>query len=135
MEPGFAAMAAAVLEMARNEAHLVERLASEAAKHGRPSLDDATLDRLATAIDAAIYLAELIPHERLVRELVRVGALVDWPTFSANTASVQPGSLVLLRARVEDIHPNECRVRLEAEGVTHSIPIHRRDIIGVQKRG
>lgn len=135
MEPGFAAMAAAVLEMAKNEAHLVERLASEAAKHGRPSLDDATLDRLATAIDAAIYLAELIPHERLVRELVKVGALVDFPAFSVDTMNLQPGAMVLVRATVDEIHPEECRIRLDAAGIGHSIPVRRSDIIGVEKRG
>jgi hypothetical protein len=134
MDTSFAVMAAAVLEMARNEAQLIERLASEGAARGRSSIDERCLDRLAFTTDAAILLGDLVPHERLVRELVRVGALVDFPTFSANTTDLRPGSIVLLRAKLEDIHSNECRVRLEVPGVAHSVPVLHDDIVGVQKR-
>jgi hypothetical protein len=127
-------MAAAVLEMARNEAHLIERLASEGAARGRSSIDEAALDRLAFTTDAAILLGDLVPHERLVRELVRVGALVDFPAFSANTTDLRAGEIVLLRAQLVDIHSNECRVKLEVPGFSHSVPVLHENILGVEKR-
>lgn len=133
MEPSIATMAAAVLWITRNEARIVEALASDAKLQGRVAIDDVAIDRLSDLTDAAILLGDLIQHEAMVEALLKVGALVDFPTFSSDTADIKPGSIVLLRAMVEDIHPNECRVRIEADGISHSFPARRRAIVGIEK--
>jgi hypothetical protein len=133
MGRGLLHLAAALRDAVAIEEVVIARVAS--------AIDPGQLDRMrrsqAALVEAAALLAELAPHECLVREAARIG-LVDFPTFSAQVGELRPGSIALLRAAVIDPHPGpgECLVRVvfETGRLSQLVVVRRRDIIGVEKR-
>lgn len=129
VQPGFSAIASAIRDLAVGEAVILERL-------GAAGVDTAALwTRNGRAVAGAVVLEDLAAQEPLVRELIRVGALVDFPTYTPLIPRLEPGATVLLRARVEEVHVSECRVAVmcEAERIFQKVWVHRGDVVGIEK--
>jgi len=131
MEPSFAAMAADIRDIALAEAVALRRAGSWG-HHSLSALHELR-ERNDRAVAAAALLEELAHHERLIRGLLKVGALVDFPNYSTNTSNLYPGQKWLIEAIGEEVHLEECRARLEAAGIRHAFPIRRAAIVGVAK--
>lgn len=129
-EPGFSAMAAAIRELAVGEAVILERL-------GAAGVDtEALWTRNGRAIAGAAVLEDLAAQEPMVRELIRVGALVDFPAYTPLITKLEPGMTALVRARIEEVHVTEARVGLflEAERMMQMAWVHRGDVVGIEKQ-
>lgn len=85
-----------------------------------------------TAIEAAAVLAELAPHEKLVLELIRIGALVDFPTFTANLAGLDVDRWALIRGIIREVYASECIVTIGSARHTTTGPVPRSDIVGLE---
>jgi hypothetical protein len=136
MEPvtTFLQMAAAIREMARIDTITIHRIGDHA-RNGQLVNLEAMRHRKVCAVRTTDLLTDLIPHEHMVRELARVGALVDFPHFSAATRNLHAGTVALVRARIDEVYPTECEVRimLAAERMSTKCVIGRGDIVGVEK--
>jgi hypothetical protein len=133
VEPTIASMWAAVLWVVKNEARINEALAHQAHEQGRPPDDEAAIDRLSILTDTAIFLGRLSGHESVVTEILKNGDVDAFPLFSRNTANIQPGDIGLMRVRIREVEPDECRVRVEANRISQSLWAYRTAIVGVER--
>lgn len=130
MRANFLVMSAAVSRIGAMQLAAVEGIG---AQH-RHLFDDIRRDA-ETAIEAAALLAELAPHEKLVRELIRIGALVDFPTYTANLAGLDVDRWALIRGIIREIYASECIVTIGSARHTTTGPVPRSDIVGLEKTG
>jgi hypothetical protein len=126
-------MWAALVWITKNEARVIEALIRANEVAGREPNNEQALERLAVLTDAAEFLFQLAPRERAVAELMATSRVPHHPEYSTDTADMVPGDDVLLRARLEELYLDECRVRIEANRISHSIPIWLGAIEGVRK--
>lgn len=126
-------MWAALVWISKNEARVIEALIRANEVAGREPNNEQALERLAVLNDTAEFLFQLSPHERAVSELVATSRVPHHPEYSTDTTAMAPGDDVLLRARLEELDLDECRVRIEANRISHSIPIYRVAIEGFRK--
>jgi len=88
--------------------------------------------------EAGQLLLDLAPHDRLVRSLVAVGALVDFPAFSSKVDHIAAGSIVLMRGMVAEPYPYPgealVQVVLAAHRLSNRVLIGRGDIVGIERR-
>lgn len=122
----------------RDESAAAHRAASRLAAQAdvAMTLDVERLRKCADDIgDAAALLGELAPHERLVHAWLSVGTLVEFPTFTRNTAHLRTGDLVLVRARLEQVfaRASEARIEFAAGGLSAKFEVLRADIVGVER--
>jgi hypothetical protein len=134
MEPTIAAMWSAVVWITKNEARMIEALVRANQIAGREPNNEQAVERLALLNSAAEFLFMLAPHERAVAELMKTARVPHHPEYSTDLTTMAPGDDVLLRARLEELELDECRVRIEANRISHSIPIYRVAIEGVRRR-
>lgn len=131
MDPTFAELAGALRET-------VNAYAVTIAKVG-DAIDVDVLDglrrRQASLAVAVRILEDLSPHERLARSLAKVGALIDFPTFSSDVSSLRRLDVALVRALVVEVHPSEAAVRLAlaAERFSNQVWVGRGDVIGIER--
>jgi hypothetical protein len=93
------------------------------------------LDRRALHLGiAGDWFAALSQQEKTVREMVRVGALVDFPEWTPNLARLDVGDEVLARGRLLDLDHRECQVHFTATRSATMVWVVRENVIGVRKR-
>ncbi len=126
-------MWSALVWITKNEARVIEALVHANEVAGRERNNEQAIDRLAVLTDAADFLFQLAPYERAVAELMATSRVPHHPEYSIDLTAMAPGDDVLLRARLEELDLDECRVRIEANRIIHSIPIYRVAIEGVRK--
>ena len=126
-------MWAALVWISKNEARVIEALIRANEVAGREPNNEQAIDRLAVLTDLADFLFKLAPHERSLYELMKTGRVPHHPEYSIDLTAMVPGDDVLLRARLEELDLDECRVRIEANRISHSIPIWRLAIEGFRK--
>lgn len=132
MGTGFAELARACGDTAA-EVSIVDRLlASPEAAASHADLMH-TRSRKLLVGETADLLYRLVPHERLIWELIAVGALVDFPTFSSDRRLCRIGSKVLVRGILRDEHPDMSNVAFPAGNGSASVWVDGAAIVGVEK--
>ncbi len=126
-------MWSALVWITKNEARVIEALVHANEVAGRERNNEQAIDRLAVLTDAAEFLFQLAPYESAMPELMATGRVPHHPEDSIDLTAMAPGDDVLLRARLEELDLDECRVRIEANRISHSIPIYRVAIEGFRK--
>ncbi len=133
MQRAITEMWAALVWLTKNEARVIEALVRANEVAGRQPNNEQAIERLSVLNEASEFLFNLAPHERAVIELMETARVPHHPDYSTNLATMAVGDDVLLRARLEEVDLEECRVRIEATRISHSIPIHRVAIEGVRR--
>jgi hypothetical protein len=126
-------MWAALVWITKNEARVIEALIRANELAGREPNNEQAIDRLSVLSDLADLLFNLVPHGPAVAELAATSRVPHHPEYSLDMTAMAPGDDVLLRARLEELDLDECRVRIEANRISHSIPIWRGAIEGFRK--
>jgi hypothetical protein len=117
------------------------RDAAAAAREGKAALgqagDAGLLAELATraaAMDeAARVLADLAPHQVLVRSLIEVGELAVFPAYRPG-GELLAGDDVLVRGKFAEQRGEECMVDFSAGSSTIRRPVDRADIVGIARK-
>jgi hypothetical protein len=83
--------------------------------------------------EAAELLEQLCPHETLVRSIVKVGALVDFPDYSSDLTLVRVGAHALVRGIVREDLVDQCQVEFAAPRSRTGAWVGRGTIVGVER--
>lgn len=83
---------------------------------------------------ASDLIARLAEHEPIIRGLLKVGALVDFPHYSTDVRALHAGDVWLIKVLGNEVHQDEVRVTFRAKQFAYSSFMYRSDVIGVMRR-
>lgn len=83
--------------------------------------------------EAAELFDQLGPHEALIRSIVTIGGLADFPNYTVDLSALRAGATGLVRGKLLEDFGDQCQFEFSAPRARTSCWVSRSQLVGLER--